>query len=97
MYAVVRTYEDEAPDLIEQLRVRGDGFREVLRGIDGFVAYYVIDAGPGRVTTVSVFSDRAGAEESTRAGRKFVGDNLAGWVPNPPTVVQGEVAIDVFP
>ena len=97
MYAVVRTYEDEAPDVVEQIRARGDGFREVLRGIDGFVAYYLIDAGPGRVTTVGVFADRAGAEESTRAGAKFVGEHLAGWVPNPPTVVHGEVALDAVP
>ncbi|MHA6785120.1 hypothetical protein ACVGOW_29625 [Pseudonocardia saturnea] len=94
MYAVVRTYEDEDPDVIEQIRARGDGFREVLRGIDGFVAYYLIDAGSGRITTVSVFSDRAGAEESSRAAGKFVEDNLAQWVPNPPTVIQGEVALD---
>lgn len=53
----------------------------------------MIDTGSGRVTTVSVFADRAGAEESTRVAG-FVADNLAQWVPNPPVVMQGEVALD---
>lgn len=87
MHAVVRTYEDEVPEVVEQIRMRGDDLREMMRGIDGFVAYYLVDAGSG-------FSDRAGAEESTRAAGKFVKDNLAQWVPNPPPVIQGEVALD---
>jgi hypothetical protein len=44
--------------------------------------------------TVSVFADRAGADESTRVAAKFVGDvGLVGRaaLPNPPTVIQGEV------
>lgn len=94
MYAVVRTYQDEAPDVIEQLRQRVDSIKEVMRGIEGFVAYYLLDTQGGGIATVSVFMDRAGAEESTRAAGRWVSENVSDWVPNPPTVVQGEVAID---
>lgn len=39
MYAVVRAYEDEVPDVIEQIRARADDLREQMRGIQGFLAY----------------------------------------------------------
>ena len=43
---------------------------------------------------MSVFADRAGAEESTRAAAKLIGElGLGGALPNPPTIMQGEVAI----
>jgi hypothetical protein len=66
----------------------------LMSGIDGFVAYYLIDTGGGSLVTVSVFADRAGAEESTRAAAKLIGElGLVDALPNPPTIMQGEVAI----
>jgi heme-degrading monooxygenase HmoA len=94
MYVVVRNYTDEASDVVEQARQREESIKEVMRGIDGFVAYYLLDTQNGGLASVSVFEDRAGAEESTRAAAKWVRENIAEWAPNPPTVIQGEVAID---
>ncbi len=94
MYAVVRNYTGEASDVVEQARQREESLKELMRGIDGFVAYYVIDTQGGGVASVSVFEDRAGAEESTRAAGKWIREHIADWVPNPPTVIQGEVVID---
>ncbi len=65
MYVVVRNYTDEASDVVEQARQREESIKEVMRGIDGFVAYYLIDTQSGGLASVSVFEDRAGAEEST--------------------------------
>jgi hypothetical protein len=60
----------------------------------GFVAYYLIDTGGGSLVTLSVFADRAGAEESTRAAAKLIGElGLVDALPDPPTIMQGEVAI----
>ena len=95
MYAVVRSYQDEASDVVEQLKQREESVKEVMRGIDGFLAYYLIDTQSGGVATVSVFEDRSGAEESTRAAGKWVRENISDWVPNPPTIHQGEVVIDI--
>ena len=65
-----------------------------MSGIDGFVAYYLIDTGGGSLVTVSVFADRAGADESTRAAAKLIGElGLVDALPNSPTIMQGEVAI----
>jgi heme-degrading monooxygenase HmoA len=94
MYAVVRNYTDEAPDVAEQARQRAGSIEELMRGIDGFVAYYLVDTQSGGLASISVFRDRAGAEESTRAAGKWVRENLADWAPNPPTVIQGEVVVD---
>lgn len=94
MYTTIRHYQDEADDVVEQIRPHAEGVRELLRGIPGFVAYYVVDSGPGSLVTVSVFADRAGADESTRVAAKFVGDvGLVerGALPNPPTIIAGEV------
>ena len=95
MFAVIRTYEDESSDVIARITEHAAGLRELMSGIDGFVAYYLLDTGNSGVATVSVFTDRAGAEESTRAAGKWLRETgLADAVPNPPTVLQGEVAID---
>jgi ABC-type Fe3+-hydroxamate transport system substrate-binding protein len=43
MYAVIRNYQGEASDVVEQMRQREEGIKEVMRGIEGFVAYYLLD------------------------------------------------------
>src|SRR5216683_1250029 len=40
------------------------GFVPRLRETPGFEAYYLVDAGNGVVVSISLFGDRAGAEES---------------------------------
>jgi hypothetical protein len=71
MYAVVRHYTDEASDVVEQARQREESIKELMRGIDGFAAYYLIDTQSGGLASVSVFQDRAGAEV-VHAGRRQV-------------------------
>ena len=62
---------------------------------EGFQAYYLLDTWDGGFATISVFEDRAGAEESPRAAAKWVAENIADWTPNSPTIVQGDVAISL--
>ena len=59
----------------------------------GFVAYYLIDAGDGTGTTVSVFEDQAAAEESNKKAAAWVKENLAPLVPSPPQITVGEVRV----
>jgi hypothetical protein len=94
MYLTIRNYEDEASDVVEQTIRRQDSLVALMRGIDGFVAYYIVDPGNGGLASVSVFETREGVEESTRAAAKWVADNVAQWAPKPPTVIQGSVALD---
>src|SRR6478736_6450062 len=68
MYAVVRRYEG-VTDPAEAGRQVNEGFLPLLRQVQGFVAYYWVDAGGGVMVSTSVFQDPASAEESTeRAG-----------------------------
>ncbi|MFJ8632446.1 hypothetical protein [Streptomyces sp. NPDC093568] len=90
MYAVVRRYEG-VTDPLEAGRRVNEEFVPLLRQVEGFVAYYWIDAGDGVMVSTGVFQDRAGAEESTDRARDFVRDRLAALLPNAPQVTAGEV------
>ena len=47
----------------------------------------------GGATTISVFDDQAGAEESTRVAASWMSENLPDVSPGAPTVTTGEVAL----
>jgi hypothetical protein len=66
-----------------------EGFLPIIKDASGFRDYYVLDAGDGRVATVSVFEDRAGAEESTRLAADWIRENMASLFPNPPESCKG--------
>ena len=67
------------------------GFLPIVRGIQGFVAYYLIDAGGGVIVSVNVFLDRTGAEQSNADAADFVREFLAPLLPNPPQITEGDV------
>ncbi|MEU8754831.1 hypothetical protein [Streptomyces chartreusis] len=90
MYAVVRRYE-EVTDPAEAGRRVNEEFVPLLRQVQGFVAYYWVDAGGGVMVSTGVFQDRSGAEESTARAKDFVRDRLTELLPNPPQVTAGEV------
>ncbi|MGW3691898.1 hypothetical protein ACWEQP_31015 [Streptomyces sp. NPDC004044] len=90
MHAVVRRYEG-VTDPAEAGRQVNEGFVSLLRQVQGFVAYYWVDAGGGVMVSTTVFQDRAGAEASTDKAADFVRDHLASLLPNPPQVTAGEV------
>ncbi|MFF0288149.1 hypothetical protein [Streptomyces sp. NPDC005262] len=90
MYAVVRRYEG-VTDPAEAGRQVNEGFLPLLRQVQGFVAYYWVDAGGGVMISMSVFQDQDGAKESTIRAGEFVRDRLASLLPSPPQVTAGEV------
>jgi len=90
MYAAVRRYEG-VTDPAEAARLVEEGFVPLMRQVPGFIAYYWLDAGDGVMVSMSVFQDRAGAEESILRASAFVRDNLASLLPEPPQVMAGEV------
>jgi hypothetical protein len=89
MYATVRRY-DGVSDVREATRRVNEGFIQIVREIPGFVAYYWVDAGGGVMISVSVFQDRASAEESNARASDYVRENLASVLPNPPQITAGE-------
>ncbi len=92
MHGVVRRYRGAAA-LGDALASRSQEVRDIIGGVPGFVAYYAFDAGGGVVSSVSLFEDQAGAEESNRRAADWVKQNLNELVPNPPQVTAGQVLI----
>ena len=90
MYATVRRYEGVTDPAEAGRRVR-EGFVPLISGMEGFIAYYWVDAGNGVMLSTSVFETRAEEETSTERAASFVHENLAELLPNPPQITDGEV------
>jgi hypothetical protein len=91
MYATVRRYEGVTDPAEVARRVRED-FVPLISEIDGFVAYYWVDAGNGVMVSTTVFKDQAGAEASNERAAEWIREeNLEELYPNPPQISAGEV------
>ena len=90
MYATVRRYEGVTDSEEAGRRVR-ESFLPLISQMDGFIAYYWVDAGNGVMLSTSVFETRPEEEASTETAAEFVHENLAELFPSPPQVTDGEV------
>lgn len=89
-YVVIRHYKDSAK-LIDELEQRRGEVENLIRAVPGFIAYNLVRSESGGFS-VSVYQDRAGAEESVRTAREYLQQNLAD-VSGPPEVIRGEAVI----
>ena len=91
MYGTVRTYSD-SPELADAL-VRNEGdVKNLISGIDGFKAYYLVRTAEGAVS-ISVYEDEAGATESTSLAANWIRENLPDLGGSTPQVFAGEVVL----
>ena len=93
MHAAIRQYRVDPGSVDEIVRGVNEGLLPIIEGASGFRAYYALDAGGGTIASVSVFEDRAGAEESSRLAADWLRENMASLFPEPPEVLQGEVVV----
>ena len=93
MYVAIRQYQVDPGSVDEIIRGVNEGLLPIIKDTSGFQDYYALDAGGGRIASVSVFEDRTGAEESTRMAADWIRENMASLFPNPPEVLQGEVVV----
>lgn len=93
MHATIRNYSGGGA-LADALVEHQDEVRDLISGIDGFRAYYIVRDGDG-VTTFSVFDDEAGADESTRAAAAWIAENLGDLGLAPPEVTSGPVLFSI--
>ena len=91
MHTAIRQYQVDPGSVDEITRGVNEGLLPLIKDVSGFQAYYALDAGGGRIASVSVFEDRAGAEESSRVAADWIRQNMASLFPNPPEVMEGEV------
>ena len=91
MYAAVRLYRVSPGSIDEMVQRVKEDFVPVIRQVSGFIAYYGVQVGSGELVTISMFKDRAGAEESTRQAASWVPQNVAMFVLGPAEIREGEV------
>lgn len=92
MHTVVRHYPG-ASELMDELGRRSADVEKLIRGIPGFVAYYLVKTEDGGYS-VSVFDDRAGTDESNRRAAEYLRENLSSLATSPPEILDGESIID---
>jgi quinol monooxygenase YgiN len=83
MYAVIRKYHFDPKNSEEITRLVKEVFVHMLRKTPGFASYYWMESSPGEGASLSVFQDRAGADESIRIAANFVEQHLASLLGTP--------------
>jgi hypothetical protein len=92
VFATVRRY-DVSDGLVDALVENESTIRDLISGIGGFHAYYLVRGDGGAAVSVSVYDDRAGVEESNRVAAVWIAENLPDLYVSAPQVTAGEVAV----
>jgi hypothetical protein len=89
MHAVVRNYSGAgAKELFARLAERSTEIETLIRGVQGFVSYTLLQTDDGGLT-VTVCQDKAGTDESVQVAREWVQANASDLSVNPPQVSDG--------
>ena len=87
MFAAIRTYG--VTDIDELSELVKDGFLPIVESVPGFVAYYVVDAGDGLASSITICEDKTGVDESTSRAAGWVEENALDFIESGPAVVTG--------
>ena len=91
MFAVVRHYHFDSKNGVEIDRHVREGFVPLIKKANGFVRYYWLDTGKGEGVSLSVFNDKAGADESVRLAADYVRKHLSELMTQKPEIIEGPV------
>jgi hypothetical protein len=92
MYISIRRY-NRVRSVGEVCRKIELSFVPLLRRSPGFIAYYAIDGGDGRMATVSMFSTESMALESNETAAVWLQENVADLQPEPPEIISGKALV----
>ena len=95
MYATVRRYEGIDKTRSGEVTTKvEESLAPSLAKLPGFAGYYLIDAGDGVFTSISLFENASEAAESTRISAEWVREQkFESALPNPPKITMGEVTV----
>lgn len=91
MFAVVRHYHFDAKNSAAIDKAIREEFVPLIKKGKGFVRYYWLDTGRGEGASVSVFKDKAGADESIALAADYVKNHLSKLITQKPEIVEGPV------
>jgi hypothetical protein len=92
MYATVRHYSGS--DLADQIGNRSEEVAQVIGGVPGVRAYYLIQAGSDSIS-VTISDDASGGKASSEAAANWIRENLAGSGAPTPEIFEGEVVVSL--
>ena len=93
MHAVIRSYSGKGSmELTGLLEKNKAEIEKLIRAIKGFVSYSLVRTQDGAFS-VSVFQDKAGADESVRVARDWISKNASAAGAPAPTVSEGAVIL----
>jgi hypothetical protein len=92
MYAAISTYGvtdfDEISELVK------DGFLPIVESVPGFVAFYLVDAGEGLATSITICDDKSSIDESTSRAAEWVQERALDLIESGPAFVTGAVSAE---
>ena len=93
MHAILRRYEGvESSRTVELTKKVDENLIPKLKELPGFSGYYLIEAGNGVMTSISLFDTSEQADKSSRIASNWVRDEkLETALPNAPKITFGEV------
>jgi hypothetical protein len=93
MHATVRRYEGVDEARIDELTKKvNEALIPQLSELPGFSGYYLVEAGAGVFTSISLFDSQEHADESTRLAATWIRDEkFESALPNAPKITFGEV------
>jgi hypothetical protein len=91
MYAVIRHYRIDKRHSNEIDQKIRDGFTQIIEKAPGFISYSWVNNGEGDATSVSVFEEKAQAQDSTRLAARFVKEHLSKLGFGTPIISEGTV------
>ncbi len=91
MHAAIRSYRVmDAEAFVQKVE---DEFVERVKGVSGFVGYYVVDGEDGTATTITVGETKRAVQASTERADRWLVERAAHLVESAPYVTAGEVRV----
>jgi hypothetical protein len=93
MFASIRKYSLRRRSAEELARRVREGFVPLMRHMQGFRGYYLLDGGPDVLITISMFDNADAAFASNEIAADWVRDNFLEFVKGMPEVMVGHALI----
>jgi hypothetical protein len=91
MYAVIRHYHFNPHDSAKIDKTLRESFVPLIKKAKGFVRYYWLDTGTGEGASLSVFDDKAGADESVRLAADYGKSHMSKLITEKPEIIEGPI------
>lgn len=92
----IRKYQvdpDHVQDVLSQVE---SGFVPILKSMDGFIAYHVIDGGEGVLASTTVFDTEEQVVESDERAYDWAQESIAQYLQGPARVTDGKVVLEAM-